>query len=973
MLKLNFAHKLILVLAIAFVGMIFTTTDSYAFNPCTRLSSAQKNNSSIKNACDNLERDTSISEHAAAWLINKDATGNNIYSSTIAVDQSTGTVEISIVSAVVRKYLTSELNPCKYNGRYCNRYAREVKVLDSSPSRRSPGEGNNLKTVPYLKDVPNTLYAGNFPARSYITSSFTRKNLKLDIDKFKSSVPANSCGNNDPNCYQTKVYVYRCYSLVEKGTLPNYQYYGSSIYGGAPNNSCSAVPSTIRVIIPGAPKPPEDSSNSDTSFNNEAQKTCMNSADAGPYYGNTTSKSSVSNTTTNKSASVPSSGMNASEGSNYVFARPGDKISFSHSLCFGAQGLKNGSDKANYFTISSNKSLGDSASTSVVTNNKITLTQSTPTPIQLNNKVDELKNFGFSVNSPRGSNKYTVSNDAPGSTIMQTFTHNILDGYVNRRSRKVGSCGCGDNSARIEYENFSSYDSARSSSNSFPTWGQIDNFGCFKGGNCSCTCTNGTPPDNCATWSCGEQYKYNTNQSVSFPKTYDNESKDITKTTKVYIPYNFTTSVDSDRQKVSSGGTIYAGEVASSRLRLEVAAKANQPVTNSSSTTYVTQLPPSAKYRVISFTTTSSSNLGGNRNATIPGDDLCSYFGKTLNSDCKLVSSGDGSGITTKDITVTDVVPDSSVETKYCVAIGIYPADSHNWDAPTNDNNINVALSGGNTWNISGASCRTIAKKPNFQVWNNGLYTSGNISTSISKKRLSATLLTPTVSDTKVFGSWDEQVAIAKGEITGFASGATLGYGGYGYTKPGGGANTNDFRSLSPLTISNSTNSSGHSNINSDATALIARILARFAPEDIPNEITITNNITLPDQDSLSVDELAQNIIIAKNKINIADNVTRVDAWLVVTDGEVDTCTDGQGNPITLSASTCNRQLTINGPILAKKLSLHRTAGAGPGDGSIDPAEIFNLRPDAYLWGFSQARSFSETYVVYSRELAPRY
>ena len=42
-------------------------------------------------------------------------------------------------------------------------------------------------------------------------------------------------------------------------------------------------------------------------------------------------------------------------------------------------------------------------------------------------------------------------------------------------------------------------------------------------------------------------------------------------------------------------------------------------------------------------------------------------------------------------------------------------------------------------------------------------------------------------------------------------------------------------------------------------------------------------------------------------------------------------------------------------------------------DGSIQPAEIFNLRPDTLFWAYSQAQRYSQANVTYTRELAPRY
>lgn len=94
----------------------------------------------------------------------------------------------------------------------------------------------------------------------------------------------------------------------------------------------------------------------------------------------------------------------------------------------------------------------------------------------------------------------------------------------------------------------------------------------------------------------------------------------------------------------------------------------------------------------------------------------------------------------------------------------------------------------------------------------------------------------------------------------------------------------------------------------------------------------------------------------------------------------------------------------FNGPVFAKTLTLNRTAGAYPGEnktgavsatediasanrrldaggttaiepryGSLTPAEIFNLRPDVYLWSYNQANRLTQATVVYMRELAPRY
>ncbi|MDR2063419.1 MAG: hypothetical protein LBQ02_01320 [Candidatus Nomurabacteria bacterium] len=115
----------------------------------------------------------------------------------------------------------------------------------------------------------------------------------------------------------------------------------------------------------------------------------------------------------------------------------------------------------------------------------------------------------------------------------------------------------------------------------------------------------------------------------------------------------------------------------------------------------------------------------------------------------------------------------------------------------------------------------------------------------------------------------------------------------------------------------------------------------------------------------------------------------------------------------------CRTRLKINGPVQAKKLKLLRSYGAGmglqcnydykdkntingttytsndqaqwPNGGrtsncgskwygtgefsydSATPAEVFNLRADAYLWAYKQVENYSQAFVTYSREVAPRY
>ncbi|MBC7565261.1 hypothetical protein H7100_03485 [Candidatus Saccharibacteria bacterium] len=135
------------------------------------------------------------------------------------------------------------------------------------------------------------------------------------------------------------------------------------------------------------------------------------------------------------------------------------------------------------------------------------------------------------------------------------------------------------------------------------------------------------------------------------------------------------------------------------------------------------------------------------------------------------------------------------------------------------------------------------------------------------------------------------------------------------------------------------------------------------------NDITIAGNITYTTDPLTSSSQIPQLILIAGN-INIQDNVTKVDAWLS-SEGTLNTCSNVNRTSITIN--NCKNLLTINGPVMAKDVQLWRTAGSLNGDDSGVPAEVFNLRPDAYLWGLSQSEQGGRLETVYTRELPPRF
>ncbi|MDR2063414.1 MAG: hypothetical protein LBQ02_01295 [Candidatus Nomurabacteria bacterium] len=191
---------------------------------------------------------------------------------------------------------------------------------------------------------------------------------------------------------------------------------------------------------------------------------------------------------------------------------------------------------------------------------------------------------------------------------------------------------------------------------------------------------------------------------------------------------------------------------------------------------------------------------------------------------------------------------------------------------------------------------------------------------------------------------------------------------------------------------------------------------------EVDGTATIDGNITYTSAPLASIHDIPQVIIFAQN-IDINPHVTQVDAWLMVGlkggNGVVNTCNKAGINENTLIAvnevyTDCNYPLKINGPVQAKKLRLLRSYGAGMGldcnyaykDGigytnnaqaqwpnggrtnncgskwygtgefpydSASPAEVFNLRADAYLWAYHQVENYSQAFVTYAREVAPRF
>lgn len=344
-------------------------------------------------------------------------------------------------------------------------------------------------------------------------------------------------------------------------------------------------------------------------------------------------------------------------------------------------------------------------------------------------------------------------------------------------------------------------------------------------------------------------------------------------------------------------------------------------------------------------------------------------------------------------------VPNQPVGTRVCWALAVKPYSHTDTSS---------------TWRYGVPDCTTISKSPLVQIRGGDL---------IVGRTMDSLVKTSTKDlDGKRYGSWSEYGISASGLITGMASAS-------GYA---GGAAGSSLCSVSYLSFSNRQGATGCSDSKIGQYAVngvMATIASRFpvvSAEQVRGDRTVgsfeagktyTNNgagaeinitadnaatntsvipkgkwfvinapgatvkilgnITYTTETLSSVSEIPQVIIIAKNII-IADSVAQVDAWLVATgtdtSGTINTCgAGGVGENTRLTSDICINKLTVNGPVSANHLLLRRTAGAGTGAASGDPAEVFNLRPDAYLWANALQSATPKARTVMTTELPPRY
>lgn len=308
----------------------------------------------------------------------------------------------------------------------------------------------------------------------------------------------------------------------------------------------------------------------------------------------------------------------------------------------------------------------------------------------------------------------------------------------------------------------------------------------------------------------------------------------------------------------------------------------------------------------------------------------------------------------------------------------------------------------------SALQCVVVGKKPKVHILGGDLYVgrdpaaTGDVTTATS-------VFVETDGTRKTHGGWVEYGITTKGTVSGTASGA-------GYA---GGVDTTALCAASLLTFSNTNGADscadaavgGYSPLpkasaiadyytnrpttgglanNATPTSFASGVYRPAANSTITlgggelaksravildargSNIIINGDLRYTTDPLNSPSEIPQLIIIARN-ITINNSVGQVDAWLITqkasgVGGNIYTC-----EVIPANSTACSRPLTVNGPVITDELLLRRTAGAGRGPDAAAPAEVFNLRPDAYLWGASQNAGNGRIPTASIKELPPRF
>ena len=507
--------------------------------------------------------------------------------------------------------------------------------------------------------------------------------------------------------------------------------------------------------------------------------------------------------------------------------------------------------------------------------------------------------------------------------------------------------------------------------------------------------------------------------------TYSYTTGPSTATSGVRVPYNYKLTATVD----AGTGVVYSGETMSlNKGAVNVETKYNA----ATSGTYAT-VAKDVKTKLIAFV--SSYNMTGGA-GVVGSNDLCGMVG---GKQCTTLAENTG-----QTFNSSGVVSGSFDNTVYsgswnafdakagdyvCFMMAVYPATSGS------DTNMGD-FDGDGMWYRSNASCKQIAKKPTFQVWGGGLFSGGNVTSSVSEKRNLYPLYPDNFpayqksgsANSKLFGSWVEQNLTLVGTTGTVASGSALAG---GSTHVGA---TDFCRYRAPLSFANYSSvgcpsvqkagSMGLSSVSSLGAVSNRSIYIDYWLGSVPAaNIAAGSSINLSvNYDSMqSASGVAVRYSVANGNVRLAGtsidksvtHIVKASAGDVYIDGniyynangltninqvpkliiygrnvyiacsvtEVDAIIIADGVIDTCkdgggdSASTRSNQLYIRGMTISNTLTLGRTYGAATGVYSDVPAEIINYDSSAILWGKHMAgvgESNTMT-MTYTREIAPRY
>lgn len=322
---------------------------------------------------------------------------------------------------------------------------------------------------------------------------------------------------------------------------------------------------------------------------------------------------------------------------------------------------------------------------------------------------------------------------------------------------------------------------------------------------------------------------------------------------------------------------------------------------------------------------------------------------------------------------------DLPVGSKVCFGLSMDP-----WLDCDSDGNCPGGVTKTGDWRHSAPKCFIVSKKPYFSVENGMILTNGKILTNINL-RDNGQIKT---------GSWSEYATIARKSISSnFATNAAT---------FGGTNNPKD--KWNYLTFANNPE---NGNFDTNPTGQMINPISFFRNNAPPNDDSVKyanttihrhkndtkiNSGLAPgvhyyDSDKVEITgNIAraangqQIVIVAKKDLVINDNVTEINAWLLV-GGQLATSPTGLTDGHILEKEN---PLTIYGPVRAKTIRFRRTYGSGVKGDNLknlsankdqftEAAERFVDTADTYIWSYYNSLDKGRIQTVYLREVAPRY